>query len=132
MMWAFKGATLPRQQPPRLHDSSQGPAPMIFPYSVDVPMTRWPIANWVIMAGCCLATFVLLTDESGDMLGTFVLFRGEEFSAVQLVGGLFGHGDPMHLIGNMLFMFVFGNAVNAKVGNLVYPALFLLIGVLES
>lgn len=32
---------------------------MLIPYNVDVPMQRWPIANWVIMAVTIVASFVM-------------------------------------------------------------------------
>src|SRR5207237_716498 len=38
----------------------------------------------------------------------------------------------LHLFGNMLFLFVFGNAINAKLGHLAYLAAYLGIGALES
>jgi len=47
--------------------------------------------------------------------------------------GLFGymwlHGGPLHLLGNMWFLWIFGNAVCAKVGNLIYLCLYILLGV---
>jgi len=47
--------------------------------------------------------------------------------------GLFGymwlHGGPFHLLGNMWFLWIFGNAVCAKVGNLKYLLLYILLGV---
>ena len=39
------------------------------------------------------------------------------------------HAGIIHLLGNMLFLWVFGNAVNAKVGNLAYPAIYVGLGV---
>jgi membrane associated rhomboid family serine protease/DNA-directed RNA polymerase subunit RPC12/RpoP len=47
--------------------------------------------------------------------------------------GLFGymwlHGGLLHLLGNLLFLWVFGNAVCAKIGNLPYLLLYVLLGV---
>ncbi len=47
--------------------------------------------------------------------------------------GLFGymwlHGGLLHLLGNLLFLWVFGNAVCAKIGNLRYLFLYVLLGV---
>ncbi len=47
--------------------------------------------------------------------------------------GLFGymwlHGGLLHLAGNILFLWIFGNAVCAKLGNLRYCALYVLCGV---
>jgi membrane associated rhomboid family serine protease len=47
--------------------------------------------------------------------------------------GLFGymwlHGGLAHLLGNMWFLWLFGNAVCAKIGNLRYLLLYILMGV---
>lgn len=46
--------------------------------------------------------------------------------------GLFGymwlHGGLLHLLGNMLFLWIFGNAVCAKLGNLKYLPLYVVFG----
>jgi membrane associated rhomboid family serine protease len=41
----------------------------------------------------------------------------------------FLHGDPWHIIGNMLFLYIFGNNVNDKLGHLGYLAFYLAGGV---
>jgi membrane associated rhomboid family serine protease/DNA-directed RNA polymerase subunit RPC12/RpoP len=46
-----------------------------------------------------------------------------------LLGHMWLHGGLLHLIGNMWFLWIFGNAVCAKVGNLVYLPLYVLLGV---
>lgn len=50
--------------------------------------------------------------------------------------GLFGymwlHSNLFHLLGNMLFLWIFGNALCAKVGNLRYLGLYILFGVLAG
>jgi membrane associated rhomboid family serine protease len=51
------------------------------------------------------------------------------FHVWQLVTYLFVHADFWHLFGNMLFLFCFGNAVNAKLGHLPFLGLYLLCGV---
>jgi membrane associated rhomboid family serine protease len=51
------------------------------------------------------------------------------FHAWQLVTYLFVHADFWHLFGNMLFLFCFGNAVNAKLGHLPFLGLYLLCGI---
>jgi membrane associated rhomboid family serine protease len=48
------------------------------------------------------------------------------------IKGLFGHiwlhGDIIHLLGNMLFLWIFGNAVCAKIGNVRYLPIYLGLG----
>jgi membrane associated rhomboid family serine protease len=44
----------------------------------------------------------------------------------------FVHGDIFHLLGNMVFLFVFGNAVNAKLGHWQFLVAYVLLGVLAG
>ncbi len=95
---------------------------MFFPYLADVVMYRWPIANWVIIA-LNLLVFILtgfgLSDDSPLWLSR------HDFHVPQLLTSAFAHIGFVHLIGNMLFLFVFGNAVNAKLGHWQYCLAYL-------
>ncbi|HLO40104.1 MAG TPA: rhomboid family intramembrane serine protease [Phycisphaerales bacterium] len=103
---------------------------MIFPYTVDVPMERRPFANWLLIAGTILGTMMYWGSESYEHI--FVLYRGEDFSALQLVGSLIGHANLGHLIGNMVALFVFGNAINAKLGHVLFLLFYAAVGVIEG
>ena len=50
--------------------------------------------------------------------------------------GLFGHmwlhGGILHLLGNMLFLWIFGNAICAKIGNLLYIPVYIGLGLLAG
>jgi membrane associated rhomboid family serine protease/DNA-directed RNA polymerase subunit RPC12/RpoP len=46
-----------------------------------------------------------------------------------LVGHMWLHAGWLHLIGNMWFLWVFGNAVCAKLGNLKHVPLYIMLGV---
>jgi len=48
---------------------------------------------------------------------------------LQFVSYQFLHGDLWHLLGNMLFLWVFGNSVNSKMGNIAYLSFYLASGV---
>ena len=52
------------------------------------------------------------------------------------IRGLFGHmwlhGGILHLIGNLIFLWVFGNAICAKLGNKIYLPLFVLFGLVAG
>jgi membrane associated rhomboid family serine protease len=52
----------------------------------------------------------------------------EHFHFYQLITYQFVHADFWHLLGNMLFLFCFGNAVNAKLGHALFLGLYLLLG----
>jgi membrane associated rhomboid family serine protease len=49
-------------------------------------------------------------------------------TVIGLFGHLFQHGNWLHLVGNMLFLLVFGNAVCAKLGWKKYLTLYFLAG----
>jgi membrane associated rhomboid family serine protease len=101
---------------------------LFIPYKADVPMRRWPIANVAILGGMLLA-FIWERMASVSQLAPYVLadwsFRG-------LVGHLWLHVGPIHLVGNMVFLWTFGNAVCAKVSNVFYPLVFVGLGVVAG
>lgn len=104
---------------------------MIIPYSVDVPMERWPITNWVIMAITCMVSFYAFDAMSGQApLESWMLFGGGDWATdLGMLGSIMTHADIMHLVGNMVFLFVFGNAVNAKLGHMLYLTLYFVFGI---
>ena len=42
------------------------------------------------------------------------------------------HGGILHFLGNMLFLWIFGNAVCAKIGNVIYLPIYLALGLLAA
>jgi membrane associated rhomboid family serine protease len=114
---------------------------MLIPYNVDVPQERWPIANWVLIGiTVVISTAAILSGEptEWDLLRgnlpwhyAWALHR-DGFSIPQLVGALFIHVGVIHLLGNMVFLFCFGNAANAKLGHVLYVSAYLLLGVLSA
>ena len=58
--------------------------------------------------------------------------RLDSWSLKRLLGHIWLHGNPLHLLGNMLFLWIFGNALCAKIGNLRYLGLYILFGVVAG
>ncbi|MFO0810035.1 MAG: rhomboid family intramembrane serine protease [Gemmataceae bacterium] len=56
----------------------------------------------------------------------------DDFHFYELITYQFAHGDILHLVGNMIFLFCFGNAVCAKVGNVLFVPLYLLLGAIAG
>ncbi len=50
-------------------------------------------------------------------------------AALTLVTGMFLHGGGMHLLGNMLFLWIFGDNIEDAMGHLRFLAFYLLCGV---
>jgi membrane associated rhomboid family serine protease len=101
---------------------------VLVPYQVDVPMERWPVANWVILAAIA-AAFVLQLSASGASLEPYVL---DGWSPRGLLGHMWLHADLLHLLGNLVFLWAFGNAICAKLGNAAYAALYPALGLVAA
>ena len=94
-------------------------------------MQRYPVTNWVLIGVTVVLSVAALGSE--EMLASWVLWRiGPLFEFYQFVTCVMVHADPIHLIGNMVFLFVFGNAVNAKLGHWQFLVLYFAIGALSS
>ncbi len=104
---------------------------LLLPYRTDAPIRRTPTVNYVLI-GLNVAVFVvqkMLGDaRSDELFKPYMLWPGAP-KVVQFVSYQFLHGDILHLAGNMLFLWVFGNSVNAKMGNLAYALFYLACGV---
>jgi membrane associated rhomboid family serine protease len=55
-----------------------------------------------------------------------------QFHCYQLITNIFLHGGYLHLLGNLLFLYVFGGRVNALIGNVLFAPLYLVLGMLAS
>ncbi len=67
--------------------------------------------------------------EPPGITGELIL-RG--WSLKGLVGYMWLHAGLFHLLGNMWFLWIFGNAICAKVGNLRYLPLYVFLGVVAA
>ena len=54
------------------------------------------------------------------------------FKGYQLLTHSFLHIGFLHLVGNMIFLWVFGNAVNAKIGNAAYASLYAVYAIIAG
>jgi membrane associated rhomboid family serine protease len=93
----------------------------MIPYAVDAPLDRRPIVNWLICAGLVLV-FYAQWRVSGKLLEPFV---PEKWGMLGLVWHNWFHPNIYQLIANVLFLWPFGNAVCAKIGNKGYLGMYL-------
>jgi membrane associated rhomboid family serine protease len=54
------------------------------------------------------------------------------FNIEGLFGHLWLHGGIIHLLGNLLFLWIFGNAVCAKIGNITFLLFYIMLGILAG
>ena len=104
---------------------------LLVPYRVDVSIRRWPVTNLVIL-GLLLICYLFELAQVPDKIQNIVPFVLERGNPLGLIGYLFLHDGLLHLVGNMLFLWVFGNAVCVRVGNLAYPFIFVALGIVAG
>ena len=147
---------------------------MFIPWQVDVPRDRWPVSNWLIIAGVTvvfafqwtitrnrtdesqwdsheeqLLEEQMQSEEPSETISAEERAELQEMLGEKIYGpiwqyflrgwrikGLFGHmwlhGDIFHFLGNMLFLWIFGNAVCAKIGNVIYLPIYLAFGLFAA
>jgi membrane associated rhomboid family serine protease len=99
---------------------------ILAPYRFETTFTRVPFANMALIAVTSLIFFLPEQIFSAADQEAFVL---RNWDAAGLLGNMFLHGGFLHLFGNMLFLWIFGNAVCSSVGNAAYIVLYLCLGV---
>jgi membrane associated rhomboid family serine protease len=119
---------------------------MIFavPLYDDNPTARDPIVTYLLI-GLCIGAFLwqLGQDESAVLYSygmiparLFGLWRPRGYQVVPawttLVTSMFLHGGWFHLIGNMMFLWIFGNNIEDVLGRLRFLLFYLCCGVVAA
>ena len=119
----------------------------MFPLKDNIPTLRFPVVTVTLIALNVFAYFVLqdgwlgLPDggRSGEWpVQTHALIpceissecpaSGSPSPEVTLLTSMFMHGSILHLGGNMLFLWIFGNNVEDSMGPVKFPLFYLLSG----
>ena len=100
----------------------------MIPLRTDVPLRYTPWANYLLIAVNVLVFFVQRWGSSGE-LHTPGALDPRDPHLINYFTYQFLHGDAMHLAGNMLFLYIFGNNVADRIGNVGYLAFYLAGGV---
>jgi membrane associated rhomboid family serine protease len=114
------------------------------------PTRRTPVVTLALIAACVAVFAVELSVQASggeDALGAFFLAWGAIPSrisaaldgsgdagaaAVGVFASLFLHGGWLHLLGNMLFLWIFGNNIEDRLGRVPFLAFYILGGVAAS
>jgi membrane associated rhomboid family serine protease len=109
---------------------------LFLPLTTEHKVKCEPVANLMLIALTVLVSWSLFdnmnaTDGDRGVLNSLVLSHAR-FRPSQLVGTIFVHANPVHLIGNMALLLVIGNPVNRRLGNLRYLGLYLVMGVIAA
>lgn len=103
---------------------------MFLPLRTDRPLRSTPYMNWLLILAN-IVIFIIQTTNKG-FTNRYALYGSHPtlpaFFTYQFLHST-APGLPLHLIFNMLFLFIFGNNVNDKMGQLGYLAFYLAGGV---
>jgi membrane associated rhomboid family serine protease len=67
-----------------------------------------------------------------DRFGQTVVYQRRTPPLLSLLLSLFMHGSWLHLLGNMLFLWIFGNNIEDRLGRIKFLFFYLLCGVIAS
>lgn len=101
---------------------------MFLPIRTDSPLRTSPYMNWALLVINVLMfvaqNLIASPTGYGDWYDPLVLSASEP-TLTQFITYGFLHADGWHLAGNMLFLYIFGNNVNDKMGHVGYGAFYL-------
>lgn len=102
----------------------------MIPYRAKNPPERFPYVTIGLIA---INTLIFLfTSEYALVIRESVIddwaLSHNTFSPVRMVSSMFLHGDLSHLLGNMLFLWLFGAAVEGRLGIGKYLLVYMLCG----
>jgi membrane associated rhomboid family serine protease len=104
---------------------------MFIPIGTDNPLKRRPLVNYALVILNFVIFFFTLPFVTGraqpEQIENFrqLMLIPSEPHLYQFITYAFLHGGWMHVIGNMLFLYIFGNNVNDKLGNVGYLLFYL-------
>lgn len=111
----------------------------MIPLRDNVPLRRWPLISRLILVVNLVVFWYQLGLSQAETVAFFhrwgvvpVRLLAGEASEITLLTSTFIHGGWMHLIGNMLYLWVFGPSVEDRMGRISFLLFYLLTGVLAG
>lgn len=104
----------------------------------DNPPGRPPIINWLLILACVLVFLyqasLPLRQQYGFIFhyGAIPLLISNGEASASLITSMFLHGGWMHLGGNMLYLWIFGDNIEDKMGSFRFILFYLLCGVVAT
>ena len=107
---------------------------MLFPYGDDqVHGGHRPIVSYILLALNVVAFVWQLTDPAGEGFARlyaavpFTILSGQHLET--MISSLFMHGSLMHLLGNMVFLWIFADNIESTIGSARFLLFYLLGGI---
>jgi len=100
---------------------------MIIPLRTDSRLHSTPYMNWAIIAANVL--IFVIVQHINPLVETKFDLSPVDPTLFHFISYAFLHAGWLHLVGNMLFLYIFGNNVNDKMGHIGYLAFYLAGGI---
>jgi len=113
----------------------------LFPIKDSIPSNSFPFVNWAIIF-LNIFVFVKMLQMTGNQSNLFMFEYGlipkrlfVESASLTLTDrylpiftSMFMHGGFMHIIGNMYFLFIFGDNIEDRLGHVRYFFIYIMFG----
>jgi len=113
----------------------------MIPLRDNIPSKGTPFITWSLVAVNCYVFYLQIT-AGGDIgfekfinhwaVVPYQLFGDPMLHWHTLITATFLHGGWMHIIGNMVFLYIFGDNVEDRMGHFNYLIFYLLAGILAN
>ena len=119
-----------------------------FPFADENPTKNKPIISWLIIVTCSLIFLNQIFDPAHITEQTFlsfgmipaILFGYSELSGslkiispiLSIFTSMFLHGGWMHIIGNMTYLYIFGDNIEERLGKLKFIIFYLVTGIFAA
>jgi membrane associated rhomboid family serine protease len=100
---------------------------MFIPIGDDQETRRIPVVNYALI-GINLLVFLLCFPHPTESVLISYAVRPDHLRWPTLFTAMFLHANLMHVLGNMLFLWIFGRNVEDRLGHVIYALFYLVCG----
>lgn len=113
----------------------------MIPLRDNIPSRIRPYVTWGLIAANCYVFYLQLTAGGAAGFEHFInhwavipakLFQNMGKQWTSLISATFLHGGWGHIIGNMVFLYIFGDNVEDRMGHFKYLLFYILVGMIAN
>ena len=106
---------------------------MLFPYKDDNPSVLYPFTTYTII-GLNVSVFLLqfyIAGNNQDLARSIIFKFGlvpNRFNIIDVITSMFLHGGIYHIVGNMWFLYIFGDNIESILGHIRFIYFYIFCG----
>ena len=107
---------------------------MLFPYKDDNPSVLYPFTTYTII-GLNVSVFLLqfyISGNNQDLARSIIFEFGlvpNKFNIIDVITSMFLHGGIYHIVGNMWFLYIFGDNIEDELGKFKFIIFYISCGI---